>query len=407
MSNRDKKLLIYLGATIIVAAVFFFLVRPFLDKIDKLGNQKVQLQSVLNEKRKAFEMQDEYSGKIAELNEEADKILAKFPEDNTEEKSIMFAVNAEKDVPIWYSQVRFAETTDSLVGVESASDVEEANMQATVQAVDEAAGNPVGADVNGAEGDAVTQEDNFTGRCTDLGLSFVVSYPGFKDYINYIKDYEDRIVIKDIQVEYSEDTGLVSGTMTLSQYAILAPDRELPPIETGDIQLGKGNVFTLDSLGGNFDSLQDIMGTLFSGLNGQSSTGDDVSYFIAVDSVLSGGTGKTIGRSNDPSGMSYITSNSNSNENVYFKLTGSDGQYQAAYEMAGNSYIDNEFTTAAKEVKLIVKSTDRMGSDDDVEVALHVENETDLKLKVEIEFDDSDSPRIEVVEQNGKVEVYE
>ena len=55
MSDRDKKLLVYLGALIIVAAAYFLVGRPFLDKIDQQSVEKAQLETELSQKREALE----------------------------------------------------------------------------------------------------------------------------------------------------------------------------------------------------------------------------------------------------------------------------------------------------------------------------------------------------------------
>ena len=51
MSDRDKKLLVYLGALVILAAAYFLVGKPYLDKIDQLSTEKSQLQMELAQKQ--------------------------------------------------------------------------------------------------------------------------------------------------------------------------------------------------------------------------------------------------------------------------------------------------------------------------------------------------------------------
>ena len=79
MSDRDKKLLVYLGALIIVAAAYFLVGRPFLDKIDQQSAEKTQLTQELNEKRKAFENKEMYEQGIIEATDKINAIIEEFP----------------------------------------------------------------------------------------------------------------------------------------------------------------------------------------------------------------------------------------------------------------------------------------------------------------------------------------
>ena len=234
MSDRDKKLLVYLGALMILAAAYFLVGRPYLDKTEQLSNEKTQLQIELANKREAFEKQDEYRSGIENANNRIQEIIDKFPADNTDEKSIMFASHAEADIPIWFSQMSFATETQTLVNgeeVQSASDVEQEQLEENVAVAEgeeippEEEGGVRGETKESAVGDLI-------GRDTELGLSYQVEYKDLKKFLEYIRDYKDRLVIKDITLNYSEYSDLVSGNVTLSQYAIVGEGRTLPEVVT-------------------------------------------------------------------------------------------------------------------------------------------------------------------------------
>ena len=97
MSDRDKKLLVYLGALLILAAAYFLVGRPYLEKIDQLSTEKGQLESQLAEKRKALENKDMYEQGITDSEARIQEIIDEFPEDNSDEKSIMFVAHAEPE----------------------------------------------------------------------------------------------------------------------------------------------------------------------------------------------------------------------------------------------------------------------------------------------------------------------
>ncbi len=404
MSDRDKKLLIYLGALIILAVAYFLVGKPFLDKLDDVNYEKSQLQNELNEKRDLIARQDEFIKGIEEANAEMQNIIDQFPEDNTDEKSLMFISHAEQDIPAWVAQIKFAETSEN--SIESASEQE-------AQAEAEAVAAAEGEEVSEAAPEAAAVEESalkdLIGRNTEIGLKFMVKYKGFKDWIAYIRDYEDRMVIKEMEVEYDGAADLVEGTMTLSQYALLGPGRELPPVETEISNLGKDNVFILDGYSPSILDLigqmaSDLVESIMGGIDGTLSN-EEENYFINVTAGTDNSSAKTVGRAKDPSGTTYLTSDKNEKESVTFTLKGSDGRYHAEYEMGGYSVKDDDFQKDAGHVVLRVISSERKDGNDKSAISLHLKNDSDMPLVVNVQNDDPNSPRVEIIDTEGDVTV--
>lgn len=417
MSDRDKKLLVYLGALIILAVAYFLVGRPFLDKNEKLSNEKMQLEQELREKREAVQNKETYENGIKEAKEKIDAMIARFPEDNSDEKSIMFASRAEAEVPVWFNQMKFAEETKMMINgqeTESASDVEQQQLEANVEAAEggempEAAQEGEAAP-EGQENGGETGIGNLMYRDTELGLSFETQYDGFKNLLAYIRDYEDRIVIKEIDITYGDTAGLVTGTMVLSQYAILGPGRELPEVETDVDELGTDNVFTNSDRGGSIlDLLADMYSDFLSKLLGEmpeealDELGTD--YFVKVNAVTDNTNGKTIGRADDTTESTYVTSSTNKKEDVTFKVTGNGGSYNVYYKVGKAEYTDKISRSSDGKLYLRVVSSARMGDDDESAATLHVLNESDIPVVINIEGDDSERPRIDIRERTGNVTV--
>lgn len=414
MSDRDKKLLVYLGALIILAAAYFLVGKPFLDKIDSLASEKTQLQTELSQKREAYDNKPKYEEGIADANSKIREIIDQFPEDNSDEKSIMFIVNSEKEIPAWFGQIKFADIIESNISGESAS---EAEAQAEQEAVDTAEGNDSGESASEVSESETSSEDGSNGsihdlitRDTELGLKFTVQYDGFKKWLTYLNDYEDRMVIKEIEVTYDHATDLVAGTMVLSQYALLGPGRELSPVETGVEDLGKENIFYTEGTGRSIIDLlgeiaSDLFDAIIGGLNGNY-VNEEESYFINVTTATDNTNAKTIGKAKDPSGTTYLTSNSNDKESVTFTLKGAGGNYHGEYEMGGYKVTDDDFKKdITGKVVLRVISSSRNGSDDKSSISLHLHNTSDIPLIVNIENDDSDNPRVDIVDKEGDITV--
>lgn len=421
MSDRDKKLLLYLGALLIVAAAYFFIGKPYLDKIDALSNEKSKLQVELSAKREAFNNKSIYEQGLTEANTKINAIIEEFPENNTDEKSIMFLSHAEAEIPVWFNQVKFATETSSMIRnqegeTKSASDVEaEAEQEAVAAAEGET--TDVGDSGRGDASDAgetggSANVGDLMYRDTEIGLNFETTYAGFKNLLAYVRDYEDRIVIKEINVSYNGITDLTSGTLVLSQYALLGPGRELPEVETDVDKLGTENVFTNNNNGGSIidmiadmysDFLEKILGNLPE--TARDELGTD--YFIKVNAVTDNTNGKTIGRADDSTEVTYVTSASNSDEDVLFNILGSGGDYSVKYEIGGVDYTDEISKGSDSKIYLRVVSSSRKNDDDESAVTLHVINESDIPVVVNIEGDDTDNPRVRVMEKVGDVMVNE
>lgn len=400
MSERDKKLLVYLGALIILAAAYFLVGKPYLDKMDSLSNEKAALTAALSEKQLAFSRQGEFQQGIEKGKADIQNIIDKFPEDNSDEKSIMFVANAEKDVSMWISNIQFAEDTEGLVsGEESASDREQEALEANIAANDDEYEAPVDnpAGENTQQGIGIS---NLIGRTTQLGLTYTTDYAGFKKLLAYVRDYEDRMVISDLNVTYNPEIGVVTGNMILSQYAILGPDRELPEVETGVSKLGLSNVFVANSSGSyasNFSS-DDVS-------QSSSQVLESEDYYVKLSAVTGNTHGITIGRADDVMESTSIVSDANTNEDVFFEFTGSEGSYKVTYTIGEQSFIDGFGKDSGSRIRLRVVSTRRTSESDQVAMKLHVTNETDLPIVISVEGDDKDNPRVNFAEKNGAVVV--
>lgn len=424
MSDRDKKLLIYLGALIILAAAYFLVGKPFIDKIDALSDERTKLQNELSAKREALDNKVVYEQGIADDQAQIEQIMSEFPEDNSDEKSIMFLAHAEAEVPIWFPQVKFAtETRNAVSGepaeggeVQSASDAEaEAEQEAVAAAEGEE--TEAGRGEEPAEGTADAGESGGNAgvgdlmyRDTELGLSYETTYEGFKNLLAYIRDYEDRMVIKQIDVAYNESTGLAAGSMTLSQYALLGPGRVLPEVVTEVEEMGTENVFINNNHGGSIldliaDMYSDFLNKILGDLPQENLDELGTDYFVKVNAVTDNTNGKTVGRADDTTEETYITSSDDGDEDVFFRISGDGGEYTVNYEIDGVEYTDSIQKSGDSKLYIRVISSARMGERDESAVTLHVINESDIPTVVNVEGDDSADPRVRVMEKAGNVTV--
>lgn len=378
LSEKDKKLLLVLIILVIICVPYFFVIQPAMDKITSLETEISTLKSDIRYRETLALGAADYEDATAKYAVAEEELISRFPSDLLQEASLLFIHNTEQMVPISLYQVAFGDD----VAAQVTSEAEE-------KAIDE---------VEAATGD-VTQdqviEDNT--QTTNIGgglvgiqsqtrFAYDANYTQFKDFLKYIMDYHDRMVITEIEAGYSGEMELVSGNFTLSQYALKGNNRtKVQYLEPNMIQ-GTTNIFKQAS--GVFEVEAENTPDFFILLNQPDAD---------VDAIV-------IGQSNDVTESSYLTSSKNDAQEVNIYFEGEDGAYNAYYEI-GKEKFDEEGIDFHKEgnIELQIISSARLDDKDDVEINLNIINETDCIVKVKTVSDDTENPRVTVKGTTGDV----
>lgn len=229
ISARDKKLLVYLLAISIIAGAYFFVAKPLLDKQAKLNEEISELQQKVTHYTDIYNNMESYESQIAEAqtkyNETCNKLFGGLNQDNT----IMMVKDLENATDVWIARLSFTEE-DVVFGEEIA----DANAEGTETTEGAEAVADDGSEAAPASMQGVRQ---------DLNIDYAASYDNFKRFIEYIENHDERLFISSINATYSVDSGLVGGSMVLSQYAILGTDKEYKAPEISNVQLGTDTIF--------------------------------------------------------------------------------------------------------------------------------------------------------------------
>ena len=235
ISARDKKLLVYLIAVSIIAGSYFFVAKPLLDKQAKLNEEISELQQKVTHYTEIYNNMDNYESQIAEAqtkyNETCNKLFGGLNQDNT----IMMVKDLENATDVWIARLSFTEE-DVVFGEEIA----DANAEGTETT--EGAETAEGAEAAAADGSEAAPA-SMQGVRQDLNIDYAASYDNFKRFIEYIENHDERLFISSINATYSVDSGLVGGSMVLSQYAILGTDKEYKAPEINNVTLGTDTIF--------------------------------------------------------------------------------------------------------------------------------------------------------------------
>ncbi|MCI7190292.1 MAG: type II secretion system protein GspM [Lachnospiraceae bacterium] len=379
LSERDKKLLLILVIVIIVCVPYFFIIQPLMDKVDNLGKEISDLNAQVKYREELALMEEEYGKAAEQMAAMETELLSKFPSDLPQEASILFIHNTEQMIPISLYQVAF--------GDDVAAQVTSAAEEQAIADVEAETGDTTQTEVIEDNTQTTSLGLGLTGIQTQTRFAYDAGYEEFKDFLKYIADYHDRMVITELEASYSGEMNLVSGNLTLSQYALKGEGRNAVQFLEPNMIQGTTNVFKQAS--GNFDTAEVAASPDFFILLSQ--PGAD------VDAII-------VGQSNDVTESTYLSSTKNAKQEVNIYFEGETGKYNAYYEIGKTKYDDAgvDFDKDGN-IELQIISSSRLDDSDKVEISLNIYNTSDAIVKVTTLNDDAEKPRVTVKGTEGNI----
>lgn len=196
LSDRDKKIILAILLLAIIVLPIFLFIRPKIDAIKGLDNELVTLNERYNYLKDLDTKRPFYESEIARLNEERKDLVKGFAKGILQENTIMFLRDAELSFPIDMSAETYGEYQTTVV------------------------------------------DSELTALTTTTGVSYACEYAQIKDFISYIFSYSDKMTIPSISMKYKPETGVISGTFDLSEFAFINEEEtvkqhEIPKIDKG------------------------------------------------------------------------------------------------------------------------------------------------------------------------------
>ena len=379
LSERDRKLLLILVIVIIVCVPYFFIIQPLMDKVDSLGKEISDLNAQVKYREELALMEEEYGKAAEQMAAMETELLSKFPSDLPQEASILFIHNTEQMIPISLYQVAF--------GDDVAAQVTSAAEEQAIEDVEAETGDTTQTEVSEDNTQTTSLGLGLTGIQTQTRFAYDAGYEEFKDFLKYIADYHDRMVITELEASYSGEMNLVSGNLTLSQYALKGEGRNTVQFLEPNMIQGTTNVFKQAS--GNFDTTEVAASPDFFILLNQ--PGAD------VDAII-------VGQSNDVTESTYLSSTKNAKQEVNIYFEGETGKYNAYYEIGKTKYDDAgvDFDKDGN-IELQIISSSRLDDSDKVEISLNIYNTSDAIVKVTTLNDDAEKPRVTIKGTEGDI----
>lgn len=374
ISERDKFLLCLVGSLLLVFLSYYFGFRNFSDKTSALESEISTLQVKYNDLKDKSDNIPKYKQDTENYNRIFEGGLAGYDSGFSQKATLMFTTELEAQLGVW---VRTVSMPDAAL-VYTFGNVVSSNPSA-----------------NGAK----VYSTDMKGYKKTVTYSYECDYDTFKELLAYILDYDTVYTIDTVSCSYNEDDELMSGNITISQYAITGSDRDYYESDIDSIDLGTENLFVSESNPDRVIEAADEFGLM---------TNYDIA--LSLSSESSDLSSVVLGRRGYSS--SQVSANTNDNVPVVINLAGENGEYTISYYVGDKQYpaadktlVDLSFNPG-RSLDLMVFSSERESDNDKSGASVTINNESDMTLNIKVVNDDSSNPRFNVESVNGAVRYY-
>ena len=304
------------------------------------------------------------------------EIMSKFNGSLSQEQTIMFLNSVEKNTGVWLKQMSL-ETTSQIYTFGKVKSTNPSNRGKKVYDTD------------------------YKGITTKSNVSYQCTYDQLKTVLTYIGENGRKVTIDSMSYSYAAATDLVSGTMSLSFYAITGSDRPPVNVDVKDVFVGTDNIFASDTFtgSGSPDNYKDMIINSYDMYVIVNRTGAD------KDAVI-------CGQSGDMNNQTVVSSNTGGIENVTIVVTGTAGDYKVSYKVGSMQYPAENYDAGAPIIcgdalDLLIISSERNAEGDTSEINLFIQNLSDISVNAAIIHDDPLNPRVKVNNVEGAVTFYQ
>lgn len=413
ISERDKKLIIFMAMVAVILLPYFLYVQPTIKKNDTLRQEIAALKDTRTQLESKAMQAEFYRSEILRMTQDEGLILSHYPSSWPEEANLSFIHETENLISIELYQAGFGEDGVSPIIAAADTAVTESTDPSAAVEVNDATEAVAAAEADAAETEAdaaaviAAEEDGLNGGTAETTetvslsselngisitnqFSYRSGYQALKEFLVYIRDYVHRKVITNITMSYSPEDGMVSGSFSMIQYAVSGSGRPPIEIERPEIPQGTTNIFM----------------TAAGGAGTAEAAADTYDFFILLNRPEATMDAKIIGQADDAAQTTYLVSDENNEEEITVTFEGENGQYTAVYNI-GDTEIGGEPPVLYKDgpIYLEIIAAPRGGDGDEVEAAVNVINHTDQAVYVNVIEDDTDNTRVNIVGRTGSVMV--
>ena len=202
ISEKDKKLLVYVFAFLIILIAYFVGYQNLSASLDTSTKQVTELTKKKKDLQKKNDNKAKYESDTLSLQSDSSKLLKTFENGTSQPATLQFLNTIESSTGVWIKSITFSDPVAVYTFGQKASS------------------NP----------------------SNTSGSAYQTNNVGYKETIGFINNYEKKNTIEALTTTYNEATDVVTGTMTLALYSITGNGREFSEPKF-DLKTGTDNIF--------------------------------------------------------------------------------------------------------------------------------------------------------------------
>ncbi len=378
LTEKDKNLLLILAVIAAFCLPLVLLVQPAMNKCEALTREISELQSRKSYLDQIVAAGSTYQEEAENIAVKKEELMNRFPSDIPQEASLLFMDNTEKKLPISLYQVGFGEDV--------AMQMTSAPTQEAIDQVEADTGDVTDDSVYADTTSQTAVTSGLTGISTSTDFSYTAGYEEFKEFLDYIENYNDRMVITSLTASYAMDMNQVNGNFTLIQYALKGEDRNPVSFLEPEMIQGTNNIFTQAS--GVFNE----------------ETNQSAQFFLMLNQPDADDEAFIMGQMSDVEEETYLVNDENKLQKAAIEFEGTNGEYTAYYSVGKEKTVKEGIPfTADGQIGFEILSSERADDKDKVSVQVDIVNNTDTIVYLSVQNDDEENPRVTIKGKTGDI----
>lgn len=264
LADKDKKVLMILGALVILALAWFLGYQKFNEQRETVATENDQLAMEVSQLRAKVSKIAQVEADTEKKNARTEQVLLAYPSELRTQDAINRFDQLEKKVKgltittenFTMNQIFFqdgaaleevvaqnadddAQSKDANGGKSTASGN---NAQNSTNNTANAATNETAAADN-AQNAQSTDTGNYTGYRSDVGITFATDYKSLKSVLNFINNYSERMNVSNVNISSDEGSKALQCTMTVQMFSVGGQAKEYKDLTLSGVPLRKDNIF--------------------------------------------------------------------------------------------------------------------------------------------------------------------
>ena len=264
LADKDKKVLMILGALVILALAWFLGYQKFNEQRETVVAENDQLAMEVSQLRAKVSKKAQVEADTEKKNARTEQVLLAYPSEIRTQDAINRFDQLEKKVKgltittgnFTMNQIFFqdgaaleevvAQNTDSDAQSKDAnggnSTASGNNAQNSTNNTSNTATNETAAADN-AQNAQSTDTGNYTGYRSDVGITFATDYKSLKSVLNFINNYSERMNVSNVNISSDEGSKALQCTMTVQMFSVGGQAKEYKDLTLSGVPLRKDNIF--------------------------------------------------------------------------------------------------------------------------------------------------------------------